>query len=247
MTVCFIRLSDAQPASWTVTDAFTGTGATVTGTLPEAIATTSVTELIAVGGTLVTAVATATSSGAITYAFATDGNPNSVATATITSGVVTLATGMYLDYETTPTIIFKIVATEASATAGTATVTLSVLDAVEFSPNGFCLSGTSFAAGTSIGSLSSDQSTIVVTTTLGGTDSASFTMTAAGAVTVATGVTLVSAQQGSYVFTTSATATGKQDSGTVSFYVLLNCSSGAGQVAALISVLVLSLASALFY
>jgi len=62
-------------------------------------------------GTLFTVVATpTTANGARTYAFGASGNPGSVADATITNGVVTLASGKTLDFEggTNP-LVFVIV------------------------------------------------------------------------------------------------------------------------------------------
>jgi len=82
--------SDAQITGWTgdVTVA-TATGGNGT-----------VTRLETTTGALFRVVATPTGSGAVTYAFgASNGNPSSIANATITNGVVMLATGQTLDFE----------------------------------------------------------------------------------------------------------------------------------------------------
>lgn len=51
--------------------------------------------------------ATASGVGTVTYAFTDGGNPNNVALTTITAGAVTLAKA--LDYETAPSLVFKVV------------------------------------------------------------------------------------------------------------------------------------------
>ncbi|WAR10738.1 hypothetical protein MAR_035814 [Mya arenaria] len=157
------------------------------------------------GGTLFTAVATQT--GTITYSFvAADGNPSSIASATITNGVVTLASA--LDYETTKSYVFKIAATDGTD-SGTATVTLSITDAVDITETGFCLSASSYAAGSSIGTLKTDQSSATFAT-LAGTDAAKFAVATTGEITVATGQTVDVATKTYYIFTIigSTTTTG---------------------------------------
>ncbi|WAR10748.1 hypothetical protein MAR_035824 [Mya arenaria] len=195
------------------------------------------------GGTLFTALATPNTA---TYAFdTTDGNPSDIATATISAaGVVTLASSF--DFETTPSYVFKIVATDGGDT-GTATVTLSITDSVQLTKTAFCLSSSSVAAGTSVGTITTDETAV---TYRGLCFVHSFYHD--WAITVATGVTLSSAKQVYYTFTMTATTTtsGVGASGTQNIYVLVNCdsdSSGAGQVAALFSMLLLSIATALLY
>jgi len=89
---------DAQITAWG--NAITASTADASGTVA-----TAVVEGSSTGTTLFTAVATG--SGTVTYAFTSDGNPGSVASPTITAGAVTLAGT--LDYETTPSIVFKVV------------------------------------------------------------------------------------------------------------------------------------------
>jgi len=52
---------------------------------------------------------TATNAASPTYAFAANGNPSSIASASITDGAVVLGTGKTLDYETATSYIFVIV------------------------------------------------------------------------------------------------------------------------------------------
>ncbi|WAR10752.1 hypothetical protein MAR_035828 [Mya arenaria] len=164
-----------------------------------------------VGTTLFTAVATPTTGGAaMAYEFESDGNPNNVAETTITAGEVKLASGKSLDFETTPSIVFKIKATEAAnaANTGIATVTLTVTDAIVFGQSSYivCLSSTEVAAG--------------------GNDFAKFTVTSGtGAVVVASGVTLKSEEGWTYSFTITGTAGGV--TGTTDVSVGLGCASGA--------------------
>ncbi|WAR10757.1 hypothetical protein MAR_035833 [Mya arenaria] len=134
------------------------------------------------GGTLFTALATPNTA---TYAFdTTDGNPSDIATATISAaGVVTLASSF--DFETTPSYVFKIVATDGGDT-GTATVTLSITDSVQLTKTAFCLSSSSVAAGTSVGTITTDETAVTFGAPLTA-DFASFTVsTTTGAITVAT-------------------------------------------------------------
>ncbi|WAR10756.1 hypothetical protein MAR_035832 [Mya arenaria] len=123
------------------------------------------------GGTLFTALATPNTA---TYAFdTTDGNPSDIATATISAaGVVTLASSF--DFETTPSYVFKIVATDGGDT-GTATVTLSITDSVQLTKTAFCLSSSSVAAGTSVGTITTDETAVTFGAPLTA-DFASFTV-----------------------------------------------------------------------
>ncbi|XP_052814350.1 cadherin EGF LAG seven-pass G-type receptor 2-like [Mya arenaria] len=182
MTVFLSKHSDAATiTAWTFTDA-AGTGAADTGTAPMGVTTVSIAESTAVGGTLFTALATPNTA---TYAFdTTDGNPSDIATATISAaGVVTLASSF--DFETTPSYVFKIVATDGGDT-GTATVTLSITDSVQLTKTAFCLSSSSVAAGTSVGTITTDETAVTFGAPLTA-DFASFTVsTTTGAITVAT-------------------------------------------------------------
>ncbi|WAR10719.1 hypothetical protein MAR_035795 [Mya arenaria] len=250
IALCLIKQSDAQITAWTALDS-AGDAATVTVSGTDGTVPVSVVESTAVGGTLFTVTATG-NSATYGYTFATDGNPSTLgAIAASTSGAVTLAAGKSFDYETTKTHVFKIIATDAAAAGnvGTATITVTITDTAEFTKYAFCLSSSSVTAGSSVGTLVTDQSspTFTAATTV---DFASFTIdTATGAITVATGVTLEATTQTYYTFTTTAAATGVTTSPATSVYVLINCSSdsGAGQVASLLGVLLLSVATALFY
>jgi len=89
---------DAQITAWA--NAITAKTANASGTVSTPVAEGSRT-----GTTLFTAVATG--NGSVTYAFTADGNPDLVASTTITNGEVTL--NGVLDYETASSIVFKIV------------------------------------------------------------------------------------------------------------------------------------------
>ena len=100
--------SNAGTATLTVTvpaTCITWAGAVTSATADaDGTYSTAIAEGSAAGTTLF--VVTATGS-AVTYAFATDGNPGSIASSTITSGAVTLAGT--LDYEATNQYVFKVV------------------------------------------------------------------------------------------------------------------------------------------
>ncbi|XP_052814527.1 uncharacterized protein LOC128241561 [Mya arenaria] len=251
MTVFLIKHSDAQPTAWTFTSN-AGTDVTNTGTPPVGTVTLTIAEGFPVGTTLFTAVATPTTGGAaMAYEFESDGNPNNVAETTITAGEVKLASGKSLDFETTPSIVFKIKATEAAnaANTGIATVTLTVTDAIVFGQSSYivCLSSTEVAAGTSIGTFATTDATSTQTvayTSTSGNDFAKFTVTSGtGAVVVASGVTLKSEEGWTYSFTITGTAGGV--TGTTDVSVGLGCASGAGQIASLLGILLLSVVTSL--
>ncbi|WAR10735.1 hypothetical protein MAR_035811 [Mya arenaria] len=244
---------NAQITAWAITDGG-GTAGTISGTAPAGTATVSIAEATAVGGTLFTVTATPTGTGAaLAYTFvAADGNPGDIGNiATASSGAITLATGKSLDYETTKTYEFKIIGEEGgdNTKTGTVTVTLSITDAVDITRTGFCLSESSYAAGSSIGTLMSEQTATYGT--LAGTDNTIFAVATTGEITVATGQTVAVATKTYYTFTIvgSTTATGVDDSLATGIHVVLQCSSssGAGQVAALISMLAVSVATHLFF
>ncbi|WAR10751.1 hypothetical protein MAR_035837, partial [Mya arenaria] len=168
----------------------------------------------------------------LSYTFADGGNPSSIADNTIPStGIVTLATGKSLDFETGPTLVFKIIGTStaASANTGTATLTLSVTDATVWTQSEYvaCLSATSMAAA-------------------GGTDQNSFAISSTtGALTVAASKTLETTTK--YLYTVELTATvASVTPGTTNVYVALECSSGAGQITGLLGALLMSVLTTLF-
>ncbi|KAH3751084.1 hypothetical protein DPMN_185628 [Dreissena polymorpha] len=126
---------------------FTGlTG--VSGSAGDTAATVSVVETSTASFLLFTVTATASTA---TFAFASDGNPDVIASATITAGAVTLATGKTLDKETKSSYVLKIVGTDGTDTA-TLTVTLTVTNKLEFAMTSYAVcvaDGT--VAGTVIG------------------------------------------------------------------------------------------------
>ncbi|XP_052814574.1 cadherin-12-like [Mya arenaria] len=205
-------------------------------------------------GTLFTLTATG-GTGALTYTFTTDGNPSSIASDTITAGAVTLATGKALDYETKTSYVFKVVATDSAGTpvSGTAEITINIGDVTMWTSTGYtvCLTATSVTAGTSIGTFASTDAlstqTVAYTNT-GGTDTAKFAIDGtSGALTVATSQTLETSTK--YVYDVILTATvASVDPGTTTVYVVLDCScsSGAGQITALLGVLLLSVLASLY-
>lgn len=251
MLACLFKLSDAAFTAWagkqgSGTDAIvfaagntaddTATAFSLvegtTGTLFKVTATS--------GDTPVTYAITSTPSGYADTTIAV-----SAAVGTVDEGTITLAAGSALDFETATSIVFVVVATDSAGTAnvGTASVTITVTDKVEFTSTVFCLSGTSLASGASVGTLATDTSSAVIVATLLGTDAASFAITTAGALTSSAALTTNTKTY--YTFTASATDATITDSGNVDIHVLLACSSGAGQIAALVGVLVLSVANAL--
>jgi len=101
LQLTIIAISDGQITGWTAPASITGASGTAT-------VGTAVVEGSASATTLFAATATPTGSGAaVTYAFTADGNPDSIASATITAGAVKLAGT--LDYETKKQYVFKIV------------------------------------------------------------------------------------------------------------------------------------------
>ncbi|WAR10714.1 hypothetical protein MAR_035790 [Mya arenaria] len=236
---------NAQFTAWTLTNGVATLGSN-SGSGTDAISTGTVAENTAVGGTLFTLEPTP-NSGGVTFAYGTDGNPSTIAEAAITGGAVVLASSF--DFETTSSYVFTIIATEGGNT-GTATITLSVTDAVELTETGFCLSASSYAAGSSIGTLKTDQSSATFAT-LAGTDQTLFSVASTGEITVATSQTVAVATKTYYTFTIvgSTTTTGVADSVATGIHVVMQCSSGsgAGQVVALISMLAVSVATHIFF
>lgn len=89
---------DAAITGWT--GAVTIDGASGSGNAP-AVAETAAGKLFSVTATA--------SSGTVEYEFDTDGNPDSIADELSADGVVVLASGKTLDYETATSHVFKIV------------------------------------------------------------------------------------------------------------------------------------------
>ncbi|KAH3755084.1 uncharacterized protein LOC127848767 [Dreissena polymorpha] len=214
--------------------AVTFTGLTgVSGSAGNTVATVSVVETSADSFLLFTVTATPASA---TFAFAADGNPDAIASATITAGAVKLATGKTLDKETKSSYVLKIVGTDSPDTA-TLTVTLTVTNRLEFAKTSYevCVAdGT--VAGTVIG-------TYTAVDAVSGTDTVSYTNapstdltvdSSTGALKVATSKTLTSATVGGYTTTITADQTGSNGAasadGTTQVKVTVGGCSGAGQI-----------------
>ncbi|XP_052813962.1 protocadherin Fat 1-like [Mya arenaria] len=131
IVLCFVGIASAQITGWTETKSGGG-GATITDATGS-MTVTSVREDIT-GTPLFTVTAAATGSPTITYTFSSDGNPDTIADPTITAGVVNIASGKELDYETNKQLVFKIEATDGSNT-GTATITLPITNVDDVSPS----------------------------------------------------------------------------------------------------------------
>ncbi|XP_052814528.1 cadherin EGF LAG seven-pass G-type receptor 1-like [Mya arenaria] len=252
MTVFLIKHSDAAITQWQGTQADGSALPTFPGGA-NALAPTAISLSETATGELFTITAT-DGSETLSYTFADGGNPSSIADNTIPStGIVTLATGKSLDFETGPTLVFKIIGTStaASANTGTATLTLSVTDATVWTQSEYvaCLSATSMAAGESIGTYASTDATSAQTvayTISGGTDQNSFAISSTtGALTVAASKTLETTTK--YLYTVELTATvASVTPGTTNVYVALECSSGAGQITGLLGALLMSVLTTLF-
>ncbi|KAH3750935.1 S-layer protein-like [Dreissena polymorpha] len=205
----------------------------VSGAAGNTAATVSVVETSADSFLLFTVTATPSTA---TFAFAADGNPDAIASATITNGAVKLATGKTLDKETKSSYVLKIVGTDSTDTA-TLTVTLTVTNRLEFAKTSYevCVAdGT--VAGTVIG-------TYTAVDAVSGTDTVSYTNapstdltvdSSTGALKVATSKTLTSATVGGYTTTITADQTGSNGAasadGTTQVKVTVGGCSGAGQI-----------------
>ncbi|WAR10758.1 hypothetical protein MAR_035834, partial [Mya arenaria] len=139
----------------------------------------------------------------------------------------------------------------AATDTGTATLTLSITDRTLWTQTSYvaCLSGTSMAAGASIGTYASTDATSTQTvafTVTGGADQAKFAIdSSTGALTVAASNTLETTTKYVYIVELTATITGVLAEVTT-VYVALACSSGAGQITALLGVLLMSVLPSLF-
>ncbi|KAH3755541.1 hypothetical protein DPMN_190237 [Dreissena polymorpha] len=202
------------------------------GTISSNAATVSLAETSVETDTLFTVVATTdVASGSVTFAFVSDGNPDSIAT--LTGGVVKLAASKTLDKETKSSYTFKITGADTAPSTATVTVVLTVTNRLEFAKTSYevCVAdGT--VAGTVIG-------TYTAVDVVSGTDTVTYTNTpttdltvdaSTGALKVATGKTLTSAQTGGYTTTitaTAATVSGSSAPGTTEVKVTVGGCSGA--------------------
>ncbi|XP_052814043.1 uncharacterized protein LOC128241105 [Mya arenaria] len=203
------NLAEAEVTAWTAPAAIS--------TPSGAANATAVAENVAEGATLFTATAT----GAATYSL-TD-NAGGKGTIGSTSGIVTLATGQSIDYETASSLKFVIIATATTGANGTATITLPITDVNEApafsSPtNTVCINDNSAEAG------NTNTDFAVAKTT--------------GVITVATGKTLSKATAATYALVVKAVdnaATALTGSTTVS--VTVGGCSGTGALTALLSLM----------
>ncbi|WAR10266.1 hypothetical protein MAR_035342 [Mya arenaria] len=144
VAVCLLQGYEAAPTAWTSPGVISTAGGSFT--IPAGGAKA---EDIAAGTVLFTA--TATVVGTPTYELVDDaGGKGSIVAAT---GVVSLATGQTLDYETAATLTFEVKVTDSDDSAvGTATITLPITD-VNVAPtysnaqNTACVLNNSGAAG----------------------------------------------------------------------------------------------------
>ncbi|XP_052235343.1 uncharacterized protein LOC127847460 [Dreissena polymorpha] len=225
--LCLLQYSDGAVTFTSPTTALSGSGATWTATVSLAETNVETATLFTVAAT------TGETSGGVTFAFASNGNPDSIAT--LTGGVVKLAASKTLDKEVKSSYTFKITGADTAPSTATITVVLTVTNKLEFAKTSYevCVAdGT--VAGTVIG-------TYKVADAVAGTDDVSYTNapstdltveTSTGALKVATTKTLTSAT-GSYTTTitaTAATVSGSSAAGTTEVKVTVGGCSGAGQI-----------------
>ncbi|XP_052237141.1 uncharacterized protein LOC127848618 isoform X2 [Dreissena polymorpha] len=226
--LCLFRRSDAISA-WEAT----GFNIPTNGANAAMTLTAKVPESKMAGETMFTIAATKEQSAkTLTYTKVS----GDIATVASGTGVVTVATGKSLDFETTPSYVILIKAEESGgAAAGTATVTVSIQNVLEFAKTQYelCFADTT-AAGTVIG-------TYTVVDAVSGTDTVTYTnsgtdliVDSTGALKVATGKTLTSATTGGYTTTITADQTGLNAAasadGTTVVKVTVGGCSGAGQI-----------------
>ncbi|KAH3751062.1 uncharacterized protein LOC127847459 [Dreissena polymorpha] len=225
--LCLLQYSDGAVT-------FTGPGSPAVKTGDQTV-TVSVVETSVDSATIFTVAAT-TDSGSVAFTFAADGNPDSIASSTITSGAVKLAAGKTLDKETKSSYTFKIVGTDSAGFA-TLTVTLTVTNKLEFAKTSYevCVAdGT--VAGTLIGTYTAvDAVTGTDTVTYTNTPTTDLTVDAnTGALKVTTGRALTSATSGGYTTTITADQTATTGAvsadGTTVVKVTVGGCSGAGQI-----------------
>lgn len=247
----FLGFADAAVTGWDVAP-FTLTAGSATTLSITGTVTAKVPEDTPAGNTLFSAVATK-GSGAVVYTI-TSGNTGSVLEID-SNGAVMLATGKSLDFETTPsyTLIITAVETGATTATGTATLTVSIKNVLEFGQTqyGVCMSDGA-TADTVVGTYSISDNTASTTVTYaidssGNTNSA-FTITSAGVLKVATGKTLAQKTLGGYEIDLTATESeGAADEGSTTVWIAVGtCGSSAMHVVATLGVTLLALIVAMF-
>ncbi|XP_052235340.1 protocadherin Fat 4-like [Dreissena polymorpha] len=204
--------ADAQITAWTETPFTVASGTTtksISGTVNSKVPENSI-----AGTTLFSAVATKTNTGAIVYTIAS-GNTESLFEID-SAGAVKLATGKSLNYETTPSYILQITAVEtgqtAAASTGTATLTVSIKNVLEFGQTTYAVCMADGAtAGTTVGTYTVSDNTASTTLTYGitsGNTNTDFEYTSTGVLKVATAKTLAKATTATYTVVLSATESG---------------------------------------
>ncbi|KAH3755589.1 hypothetical protein DPMN_190287 [Dreissena polymorpha] len=128
------------------------------------------------------------------------------------AGVVTLAAGKSLDFETTPSYTLVITATGASGSPGVANLTVNIKNVLEFGKTQYdvCMADGS-TADTTVGTYTvkdnTGGATVTYAITSGNTNS-DFTFTAAGELKVSTGKTLAQKTTEQYTVVLAATESG---------------------------------------
>ncbi|XP_052237771.1 protocadherin Fat 2-like [Dreissena polymorpha] len=208
--LCLLQNADAQITGWTETS-FSSVSGAGTATI-SATVTSKVPENSIAGAKLFNAVATKTGSGAIVYIIAS-GNTGSLFEID-TAGAVKLATGKSLDFETTPSYTLQITASETGATGatGTATLTVSIKNVLEFGQTKYDVNMTCGAtADTTVGTyivMDNTASTTVTYAITSGNINSDFTFNATGVLKVATGKTLSQKTTEKYTMVLLATESG---------------------------------------
>ncbi|WAR10035.1 CDHR2-like protein [Mya arenaria] len=241
--LAIFRESDAAVTAWSSpSPGISATAADGSITIPSSAA---VAEDAAVGDTLFTA--TATVSGTASYVLVDDaGGKGTIGAST---GVVTLATGQSLDFETATTLVFKVEATDSTGGGkGTATITLpitNVNEAPSFAKSVYGATAVdASAAGTTVGTYTAtdpDASDTITYSIQAGNTNTDFAISSAGVVTVNTGKTLAMSTTAAYSLTLRATDAASLTGDTTLVIYVGDCDgSGAVAVASTLASLLLA-------
>ncbi|XP_052814670.1 protocadherin-like wing polarity protein stan [Mya arenaria] len=219
--------SEAAITAWTLPGPITGASGSISAT--------AIPENPVEGAVLFTAKATT----AVNYTLT--GNAGGKGTINSTSGVVTLAKGQIIDFETTTSLQFLVVATDSTGSNGTANITLpitNVNEAPAFSSatETACIKDNS-PAGTTLGTYIATDPDIGNTITYSitsGNSNTDFDISGKGVITVATGKTLSKASTATYILVVNATDSPSPHlNGSTIVSVTVGDCSGAGMVTAL--------------
>ncbi|XP_052814041.1 protocadherin beta-5-like [Mya arenaria] len=202
---------------------------------------TAVVENVAEGTTLFIA----TAIGAATYSLTS--NAGGKGAINSTTGFVTLAKGQFIDYESTPSLKFVVVAIAKTGANGTATITLPITDvneAPEFSSATInaCINDNS-AAGLTLGTYTAtdpDAGNTITYAIVSGNTNTDFAVTGTtGVITVATGKTIFKATTATYGLVVNAVdSAGPKMTGTTTVSVTIGGCSGTGYVRVLMSLMI---------